>query len=391
MNSKSRKPQAVATYAEFFEQLKGRVRQAQLKASLAVNSELIQLYWDIGKSIVEKQEQEGWGSQIIEKLCDDLQYVFPGIQGFSRANIFNMRSFYLAYSKVQQPVGQLPVKVSQLVRQLDNTLPIVKIPWGHNVLIITKIKDFQERLWYAEQTIEHGLSRTALEDWIKSKAYKRHGKAITNFAQQLPSPQSKLAQEVLKDPYNFDFLTLDSDYRELELEHGLVNNIQKLLLELGKGFAFIGRQYHMEIAGDDYYLGLLFYHIRLRCYCVVELKSTDFKPEYAGKLNFYLSAVDDLLKHATDNPSIGILLCKSKKKLKVEYALRDINKPIGVADYVTKISEVLPKKLQSSLPTLADIEAELMPTIKKSVKKAIKKVAKKSAKKSSVRKSKKVS
>jgi len=357
MNVSSKKPHTISTYAAFLEQLKGRVRQAQLKASLAVNSELIHLYWDIGKSIVEKQEQEGWGAQIIEKLCKDLQQAFPGIQGFSRANIFNMRSFYLAYSKVQQAVGQI------------NPLPIVKIPWGHNVLIITKIKDLPERLWYAQQAIEHGLSRAALEDWIKAKSYKRHGKAITNFAQQLPDPQSKLAQETLKDPYNFDFLTLDSDYRELELERALVDNIQKLLLELGKGFAFIGRQYHMEIEGDDYYLDLLFYHIRLRCYCVVELKNTDFKPEYAGKLNFYLSAVDDRLKHSTDNPSIGILLCKSKKKLKVEYALRDINKPIGVAEYVTKISETLPKKLQSSLPTLQDIEAELMPDIKKIVKK----------------------
>lgn len=230
MNARVKKSLTVSSYAEFFEQLKGRVRQAQLKASLAVNSELIHLYWDIGKAIVEKQEQEGWRAQIIEKLCKDLQYTFPGIQGFSRANIFKMRAFYLAYSD----------RVSQAVR-LGNELPIVKIPWGHNVLIVTKVKDFEERLWYAQQTIEHGLSRAGLEDWIKAKAYKRHGKAITNFAQQLPVPQSKLAQETLKDPYNFDFLTLDSDFRELELENKLVENIQKLLLELGKGFAFIGR------------------------------------------------------------------------------------------------------------------------------------------------------
>jgi len=358
MDSKSKKSQTISTYVEFFEQLKNRVRLAQLKASLAVNSELIQLYWDIGKSIVEKQEKEGWRAQVIEKLCKDLQSAFPGVQGFSRANIFNMRSFYIAYKdRIQQAVG------------LNNELPIVKIPWGHNVLIITKIKDEQERLWYIEQIIEHGLSRAALEDWIKSRAYKRHGKAITNFTQQLPDPQSKLAQETLKDPYNFDFLTLDSDFRELELENKLVDNIQKLLLELGKGFAFIGRQYHMEIAGDDYYLDLLFYHIRLRCYCVVELKNTDFKPEYAGKLNFYLSAVDSLLKHENDNPSIGILLCKSKNKLKMEYALRDLKKPIGVAEYVVKISEILPKKLQSSLPTLQDIEAEFLSHTKKPTKK----------------------
>ena len=250
MNSGSKKPDIISTYVAFFEQLKNRVRLAQLKASLAVNSELIQLYWDIGKSIVEKQEQEGWRAQIIEKLCKDLQHAFPGIQGFSRTNVFRMRIFYLAYkNRVPQAVG------------LENDLPIVKISWGHNVLLLEKVKDFQERLWYVEQTIEHGLSRAALEDWIKSKAYKRHGKAITNFTQQLPEPHSKLAQETLKDPYNFDFLTLDSDFRELELENKLVDNIQKLLLELGKGFALIGRQYHMEIAGDDYYLDLLFYHI----------------------------------------------------------------------------------------------------------------------------------
>jgi predicted nuclease of restriction endonuclease-like (RecB) superfamily len=276
------------------------------------------------------------------------------MQGFSRANIFNMRSFYLAYSTiVQQAVGQI------------NMLPIVNIPWGHNILLITKIKDFKERLWYVQQTIQHGLSRAALEDWITSKAYKRHGKAITNFKQQLPEAQSYLAQETLKDPYNFDFLTLTTGYRELELEQGLIDHIQKLLLELGKGFAFIGRQYHLEIAGDDYYLDLLFYHIHLRCYCVVELKTTDFKPEYTGKLNFYLSALDDQLKHSTDNPSIGILLCKSKNQLKVEYALRDINKPMGVAEYIIKTLDKLPKKLQSSLPTMEDIEAELRSDIKK--------------------------
>ena len=227
------------------------------------------------------------------------------------------------------------------------------------------MKNFEERLWYAEQTIQHGLSRAALQDWIISKAYKRHGKAITNFTQRLPEPQSQLAQEILKDPYNFDFLSLEAGYRELELEQGLISHIQKLLLELGKGFAFLGRQYHLEIAGDDYYLDLLFYHIQLRCYCIVELKTTDFKPEYAGKLNFYLSAIDDQLKKDNDNPSIGILLCKSKNKLKVEYALRDMRKPIGVAEYTTKIVEKLPKNLQSSLPTIEEIEIELISTKRK--------------------------
>lgn len=357
MTTKKKQSSTITPYSSLVEQLKKKIQHSQLKAALAVNSELIQLYWEIGKAIVEKQEQEGWGAQVIEKLGKDLQNAFPSMQGFSRTNISRMRSFYLTYAIVPQAVGQI------------NTLPMAQIPWGHNVLLIEKVKILEERLWYAKQTIQHGLSRSALEDWIKSKAYKRHGKAITNFKQQLPDPQSRLAQETLKDPYNFDFLTLEQGFRELELEQGLVDHIQKLLLELGKGFAFLARQYHLEIAGQDYYLDLLFYHIQLRCYCIVELKTTDFKPEYAGKLNFYLSAVDDKLKHSTDNPSIGILLCKSKNKLTVEYALRDINKPIGVAEYTTKILETLPKKLQSSLPTIEEIESELMPTKKRTTKK----------------------
>lgn len=357
MSTSEKKQHNLSNYATFLEQLKSKVQQAQLKASLAVNSELIQLYWDIGKSIVEKQEQEGWKAQIIEKLCKDLQNAFPGIRGFSRRNIFRMRAFYATYAQVPQAVALL------------NDLPIAKIPWGHNILLIEKIKDLRERLWYAQQVIENGLSRSALEDWISSKAYKRHGKAVTNFTERLPAPQSYLAQETLKDPYNFDFLTLKAGYQEKDLEQGLIDHVQKLLLELGKGFAFIGRQYHLEVAGDDYYLDLLFYHTKLHCYCIVELKNTDFKPEYAGKLNFYLSAVDDLLKAQGDNPSIGILLCKSKNKLKVEYALRDINKPIGVSDYLIKTLETLPKKLQSSLPTIQDIEEELMPNKQNAAKK----------------------
>lgn len=354
----------IKSYASFLEQLKERVRQAQVKAAVSVNTELIQLYWDTGKAVLEKQEKEGWGSQIIEKLCQDLQNSFPGIQGFSRTNIFRMQAFFQAYAKVAQAVPLL------------ENIPVFRIPWGHNILIIRMVKDNSERLWYAQQTIENGLSRNALENWIKSKAYKRHGKAITNFKERLPDPQSRLAQETLKDPYNFDFLTLEDEYREQELELGLVGHIQKLLLELGKGFAFIGRQYHLEVAGEDYYLDLLFYNLNLRCYCVIELKATDFKPEYAGKLNFYLSAVDRQLKKDTDNPTIGILLCQTKNKLIVEYALQDINKPMGVAEYTVKLMEKLPKKLESSLPTIKDIELELL-TQKKKPKSRVKRTKKK--------------
>ncbi len=357
----------VQGYPAFLKQIKAKIRKAQIKAALAVNSELIQLYWDIGKDIVEKQEKEGWGSQIIEKLCKDIQKDFPGIEGFSRSNVFYMRAFYKTYAIVQQAVGQL------------NALPVARIPWGHNILLLTKCKDAQECLWYAELTIQQGLSRDALENDIMSNLYKRHGKAITNFSQKLPAPQSELAQETLKNPYNFDFLRLTKKYKEKELEQGLMDHIQKFVLELGKGFAFMGSQYPVEVEGDSYYLDLLFYHTVLRCYCVIELKKTAFKPEYAGKMNFYLSAVDDKLKREHDNPSIGIILCKTKKALKVEYALRDMSKPIGVSDYLVKIMDKVPKNFKSTLPTVEEIESELdlNDTAQESEKVAKKKPAKK--------------
>lgn len=279
-------------YPTFLKGIKDRIRKAQVKAALAVNTELIQLYWDIGKAIVEKQKEEGWKAQVIDRLCRDIQNEFPGIEGFSKSNIFRMRAFYLGYARVAQAV------------RLLNDLPIARIPWGHNILLIEKIKEEKERLWYAELTIREGLSRNGLIDAITSKSYKRHGKAITNFSQRLPDPQSKFAQEALKDPYNFDFLSFTKDYLEKELEQGLMDHVQKFIMELGKGFAFLGRQYAIEIAGDTYYIDLLFYHTTLHCYCIVELKNTDFKPEYAGKMNFYISAVDRSLKKKVDNPTM---------------------------------------------------------------------------------------
>lgn len=383
MNAKVKKStnMSTKTYTAFIELIRTKVQHAQLKAALSVNSELIKLYWEIGKDIVEKQKDEGWGAGVIEKIEKDLQKTFPGIQGFSRINIFRMRAFYRAYEKVSQAVTLL------------EKLPIIQIPWGHNIVLITKIKDLEERLWYAEQTIANGLSRSALEDWIKTNVYKRKGKAITNFSHRLPSPQSQLAQETLKDPYNFDFLTLSAGFLERELEQGLIDHIQKFLLELGEGFSFVGRQYHLEIDNTDYYLDLLFYHLKLRCYVVIELKTTDFKPEYAGKLNFYLSAVDDLLRHTTDNPTIGLILCKTKKNFTAEYALRDINKPMGVAQYATKLVEILPKNLKGSLPSIQEFEAaiEKHTNLKKKTKSIIqtkkvanlpKKIAQKKIKKS---------
>lgn len=345
--STARKAVAPKEYAQVLGDIKKQVQTAQIKAALAANKELIKLYWSIGKIIAEKQEISGWGSSVIERLAKDIQNSFPGLGGFSRANIFNMRAFYLAYEKVQQAVGQL------------DELPIFHIPWGHNVVLITKLKTIEQRIWYAQKAIEHGWSRNILEMQIASKLHNRSGKAITNFSKTLPSPHSDMAQQSLKDPYVFDFLTLRNDYVEHEVEQGLIDNIQKLLLELGKGFSFVGRQYHLEIGGDDFYIDLLFYHMKLRCFVVVELKSTAFKPEYAGQLNFYLSAVDDLLRHPDDKPTIGLLLCKTKNNVVAEYALRNFNSPIGVAEYETKLVEKLPKEFKSSLPTIEEIESEL--------------------------------
>lgn len=334
-------------YSQTLLTIKKQVQESRIKATFAANRELIKLYWSIGKTIAEKQKQSGWGSGVVERLANDLQNAFPGMGGFSRINIFRMQAFYATYEKV-----------SQAVTQLDE-LPFFKIPWGHNVVLLIKMKNNNEQLWYAQKTIENGWSRSMLETWIKSDLYHREGRAITNFAQTLPVPDSDMAKQALKDPYLFDFLALRDDYLEQELEQGLIDHIQKFLLELGQGFAFVGRQKHIEIDKNDFYIDLLFYHLQLRCYVVVELKNTEFKPEYAGKLNFYLSAVDDLLRVSGDRPTIGLLLCKTKNNVVAEYALRDINKPIGVAGYEIKLVESLPKEFKSSLPTVAEIEAEL--------------------------------
>ncbi|KKR97022.1 MAG: hypothetical protein UU47_C0003G0009 [candidate division TM6 bacterium GW2011_GWE2_41_16] len=342
-------PAVVSTsdYMQTLLDLKKQVAQAQISATMAANKELIKLYWSIGKTIVEKQRNSDWGSSVIERLANDMQKEFSGMGGFSRANIFRMQAFYTAYEKV-----------AQAARQIED-IPIFYIPWFHNVVIMQQVKNNEERLWYAQKSVEHGWSRSVLEMQIESSLYKRQGKAITNFSKTLPEPHSDMAQQSLKDPYVFDFLTLHDDYVEHELEQGLIDHVQKFLLELGQGFAFVGRQHHLKIGESDFYIDLLFYHVKLRCYVVVELKSTAFKPEHAGQLNFYLSAVDDLLRVPDDKPTIGLLLCKTKDNVVAEYALRDINKPMGVAGYETEIIKKLPKEFKSSLPTIAEIEAGL--------------------------------
>lgn len=329
-----------AGYNKFLSDIKQRIREAQVKATLSVNRELVLLYWHIGQQILQRQKKENWGTKIIDRLSADLCNTFPEMHGFSTTNLKYMRRFAEAYPNL--PIGQ------QLADQL---------PWFHNVVLIEKIKDQSERLWYVKQTLQNGWSRNVLVHQIESGLYKRQGKAITNFQKTLPAPQSDLAQQLLKDPYTFDFLNIGEKAKEFDIEKSLVEHLKEFLIELGVGFAFVGKQYHLEVGGQDYYLDLLFYHTRLHCYVVVELKVSEFQPEFAGKMNFYLSAVDDILRQQEDHPSIGVLLCKSKNKLIVEYALRDTKKPIGVAAY--RLTKSLPKNLKGSLPTIHELENEL--------------------------------
>ena len=290
--------------------------------------------------IVDKQKEAKWGDGIIEKISSDLKKEFPNMKGFSVTNIKYMRKWYLFWSKSPQVVDE-----------------IFRIPWGHNREIITKCKNIDEALFYVKKTIENGYSRAVLIHQIESNLYGRSNKAINNFDKQLPAIQSDLAKEQLKDPYCFDFLSLSEKYNEKELEDALMDNLTKFLLELGSGFAFIGRQYRLEVGGEEFFIDLLFYHIKLKCYVVIELKTTRFKPEFSGKLNFYITAIDNILKDKNDNPTIGILICKSKNDTVVEYALKNIQTPMSVSEY--KLSKELPNELKNALPSIEEIENEL--------------------------------
>jgi predicted nuclease of restriction endonuclease-like (RecB) superfamily len=333
-------PEIAGAYAVFLSDLKQRIRQAQVRAALSVNRELVLLYWQIGSGILERQEREGWGSKVIDQLSQDLRREFPSMKGFSSRNLKYMRAFAESYPD------------AQFVQQVA-----AQIPWFHNCVLLDKVTEFTEREWYVRQTIEHGWSRSILTMQIESGLYRRQGTALTNFNRTLPSPQSDLAQQVLKDPYNFDFLELGQEASERDVEQKLVLSVRKFLLELGVGFAFVGQQYHIEVGDQDFYIDLLFYHLKLRCFVVIELKAVEFQPEFAGKINFYLSAVDDLLRHPDDKPSIGIILCKSKNKVVAEYSLRDTNKPIGVSSY--QLTEALPDSLKGDLPSIEALESEL--------------------------------
>ena len=360
-------PLKTTEYREFLREIKSRIQSAQLKAAVSVNQELLRLYWDLAACIIARQQSSAWGDGILGQISHDLQTEFPDMKGFSRRNLELMRQWYRFWSGTnaiaKQAVSQLEKSAigQQAVAQSDSALYVqqllLQIPWGHNLVIISKIKEQGEALFYVQQTIQNNWSRAVLTHHIESRLYQREGKAITNFKATLPAPQSDLAQQILKDPYNFDFLLLRKKHDEKELEDALIEHVTRFLLELGAGFSYIGRQYKLEVGGDDYYIDLLFYHIRLHCFVVIELKAVKFKPEFAGKLNFYVSAVDGILKTEQDKPTIGIIICKSKNDVVVEYALKDIHKPIGVSEYM--ITKNLPAEFQSSLPSIEQIEAEL--------------------------------
>ncbi len=331
-------------YRAWLGDLKARFRQVQLKAAVAVNTELLQFYWGLGADIVAKQATQAWGSGFLEKLSQDLMQEFPGMKGFSKRNLEQIRRWY-SFWPLQ------PAIAKQAASQL------LAIPWWHNVVIMTKCQSHTEALYYVQQSQAHGWSRAVLTHQIESGLWQREGKALTNFAQTLPPPQSDLAAQILKDPYVFDFLSLTPEHTERELERGLIDYITQFLLKLGAGFAYMGRQVPLQVGERAFFLDLLFYHARLHCYVVVELKTVDFEPEFAGKLNFYLKAVDEQLRGGHDAPTIGLLLCKSKDRLVAEYALSDIQKPLGLATYT--LSHTLPEALRDKLPSIEVLETEL--------------------------------
>lgn len=366
-------------FKQWLVDLKVRIQQSQLKAAIKVNSELLHLYWDLGHDIVVRQMDSVWGSGFFEKLSKELKKEFPDMQGFSERNLYNIKRFYLFYSQDKENLHQVGAKTKdsnlhQLGANLEKSKNqastihqrandeyenhlIFEIPWRHHVEIFTKCKSVHEALFYVKKTIENGWSRAMLMNFIDADLYKTQGKAINNFDRLLPDTQSDLAKETLKDPYNFDFLTLSENYKEKELEDALIANITKFLLELGQGFAYIGRQYPMQIGNKSRFIDLLFYHLELRCYVVIELKVNEFEPEHAGKLGYYIAAVNNQLKKEGDNPTIGLLICKTKDNIEAKYSLESSSQPIGISEYT--YSKLLPDDFKSSLPSIEEIEREL--------------------------------
>lgn len=339
-----------AEYKAWVVEVKSRLRALQLKAAVSVNSALLEFYWALGADIVERQKDSQWGSGFLMQLSQDLMAEFPDMKGFSKRNLEQIRRWYRFWNEgdsiAKQPASQL---------SLDLVAQLTRVPWWHNVVIVSKCKSKAEAIFYIQSALEHGWSRNILTMQIESRLWEREGKAVSNFAATLPSPQSDLAQQALKDPYVFDFLRLTEDYNERELEQGLVEHVTQFLLELGAGFAYMGRQVLLQVSDQDFFLDLLFYHTHLHCYVVIELKAGDFKPEYVGKLNFYLNAVNALIKKPEDAKTIGLLLCKKRNRLVAEWALAGVNQPIGVSEY--EIMQELPDEMKGSLPSIEEIEA----------------------------------
>jgi predicted nuclease of restriction endonuclease-like (RecB) superfamily len=342
-------------YGKVLQLLKEKIRQARLRAARNVNKQLLLLYHEIGSAILEQEKTGGWGAKVIDTLARDLKIEFPDMTGLSKRNLRYMKEFSAAYPILQPPAAKLQETENQVIVFVQ---PVVaQIPWTHHTLILDKLKTERERLFYIQKTAENGWSKSVLVLQIESGLYQRQGKAINNFSNTLPVYESDLAGEMFKSPYIFEFLNLSEEAKEKELELGLIQHLKKFMLELGRGFAYVGNQYNLQVEGDDFFLDLLFYNTRLHCYVVFELKIGEFKPEYAGKLNFYLNTVDAQIKTPEDKPTIGILLCKTPNKTIVEYALRGIDKPMGVADF--ELKKYLPAELENGLPTVSELEAEL--------------------------------
>jgi len=366
-------PLKTADFKQWIIDLKLRIRQSQIKAAIKVNAEMLRLYWDLGRDIVVRQMDSSWGSGFFEQLSRELKAEFPDMKGFSERNLFNMKQFYLFYNQdntiSQQVVAELDNIISQqLVAKKNSQIhlhftdefekhPIAQIPWGHHIQIFTKCKSVEEALFYVQKTIKNGWSRSMLMNFMETDLYSSQAKALNNFDRLLPDLQSDLAKEVLKDPYNFDFLMLTENYKEKELEDALIANITKFLLELGHGFAYLGKQYPIKIGNRERNIDLLFYHLDLRCYVVIELKTKEFEPEHTGKLGYYIAAVNNQMKKEIDNPTVGLLICKTKNNIDVQYSLESMNQPIGISQYT--LSKLVPDNFKSSLPSIEDIEREL--------------------------------
>ena len=334
-------PSQSPEYEDLLTHLKDRIRQARVRSALAVNRELVMLYWHIGGEIRQRQTDQGWGSKVIDRIAQDLRQEFPAMKGFSPRNLHYLSAFAETYND------------ETILQQV-----VAKLPWGHNVRLMEAVKNPEARLWYAQQAIAHGWSRNILMTQIDHQLYSQHQNgAVTNFERTLPDAQSDLARDLVKNSYTFDFLAIAAEAQERDVQKALVDHIRDFLLELGVGFAFVGSQYHLEVGGQDFYIDLLFYHLKLRCFVVIDLKMGDFQPEFSGKMNFYVSAVDDLLRHPNDQPTIGMILCRSKNKAIAEYALRDLQKPIGISTHCT--AKELPDPLKPELPSVQQLEQEL--------------------------------